>query len=107
MDLDKIMQQAQAMQAKMAKTQDSIHQVEIDGQSGGGMVKIVLNGKSELRRIEIDPQLMSADDKEILEDLIVAAHNDAHNRLNALIKEETGKVMGGLQMPAGFNPFGG
>lgn len=106
MDLNEIMQQAQAMQAKMAETQNAIHAVEIEGTSGGGMVKVVLNGKSELRRVSIDPSLINADDKEMLEDLLVAAHHDAHGKLDTYIKQETGKVMGGLQMPPGLNPFG-
>lgn len=102
MDLNEIMKQAQAMQSKMAETQDAIHQAEVEGSAGGGMVKITLNGKSQLRRVEIDPSLLNGEDADMLEDLIVAAHNDAHNRLDAMIKEETGKVMGGLQMPGGL-----
>lgn len=106
MNLAKMMKQAQELQGKMAAMQEELALSEIEGSSGGGMVKALMSGKHELKRLTIDPSLVTPDDTEVLEDLIVAAVNDARVRVEAHVKEEMAKVTGGLNLPAGFNlPF--
>ena len=101
-----LMKQAQQMQEKMAKMQAEIGALEVEGQSGGGMVTVTLNGKSEMRRVQLDPALDPNSEGEMLEDLIVAAHNDAKSKLEVRLQEETSKLMGGLQLPPGMKlPF--
>jgi DNA-binding YbaB/EbfC family protein len=105
-NLGQLMKQAQEMQTKMGAFQEQLGAIEISGVSGGGLVTVTLNGKSEMRGIEIDPSLIKPDETEILEDLITAAHNDAKTKLEARIKDETAKMMGGLDLPPGFKlPF--
>lgn len=105
-NLGQLMKQAQAMQTKMAEMQEKLESVEVSGSAGAGMVSVTLNGKGALRAVKIDPSLAKADEVEILEDLIVAAHNDAKTKLERKIQEETAEVMGGLQLPPGFKlPF--
>ncbi len=105
-NLGQLMKQAQEMQDKMAGMQDSLVSIEIEGVAGAGLVKVTLNGKGEMRRLHIDPTLVSADEAEILEDLIVAAHNDAKGKIEARVQEETQKLMGGLSLPPGMKfPF--
>lgn len=105
-NLGQMMKQAQAMQAKMAEMQEKLGQLEVTGQSGGGMVKATLNGKSELRRLKIDPSLVDPNDVEVLEDLVVAAVNDAKVKVEAAVAEEMKKVTGGLDLPPGLKlPF--
>ena len=99
MDLKKMMEQAQEMQAKMAEMQTRLAELEIEGQSGGGMVTVVMTGKNEMRSIRIDPSLLKADEGDMLEDLIVAAVNDARAKAEARVQEETGRLMGGLNLP--------
>jgi hypothetical protein len=106
MKLGQMMKQAQQMQAKMAEMQESLGDVEVSGGSGGGLVRVTLNGKGEMRAIKIDPSLASPDDVEMLEDLVVAAFNDAKAKVEAHVQEEMAKVTGGLNLPAGMNlPF--
>lgn len=106
MNLAKMMKQAQQLQAKMAEVQEQLAQAEIEGSSGGGMVKAVMSGKHELRRLTIDPSLVHAEDVGMLEDLIVAAVNDARGKVEEHVKEEMGKLTGGLGLPPGLNlPF--
>jgi DNA-binding YbaB/EbfC family protein len=106
MNLAKMMKQAQELQGKMAAMQEELALSEIEGSSGGGMVKALMSGKHELKRLTIDPSLVTPDDTEVLEDLIVAAVNDARVRVEAHVKEEMAKVTGGLNLPAGLNlPF--
>ena len=94
------------MQAKMADMQSRLGDVEVTGQAGGGMVTVTMNGKAEMRRIIIDPKLLDVSEKEMLEDLIVAATNDAKAKAEAHIAGETEKMMGGLQLPPGVKlPF--
>ena len=104
-NIGNMMKQAQDMQKKMEAMQDELNQTEITGQSGAGMVTVTVTGKGEVRNISIDDSLMS-EEKEILEDLIVAGFNDAKTKADAHIAEETQKIMGGLNLPAGFKlPF--
>lgn len=106
MNIGQMMKQVQDMQAKMADMQNRLGDVEISGQSGGGMVVATMNGKAEMRKIVIDPKLISVEDKEMLEDLIVAAVNDAKAKAEKQIAEETEKMMGGLKLPPGVKlPF--
>jgi hypothetical protein len=101
-----MLKQAQQMQQKMADMQAALEGAEIDGSAGGGMVTITLSGKGELKRIRIDPSLATADDVEMLEDLIVAAHKDAKSQVEARAAEEMKKVTGGLELPPGMSlPF--
>ncbi len=105
-NLGNMMKQAQQMQAKMAEMQARLDQVEMSGASGGGLVTVTLNGKSEVRKLKIDPSLVVPDETEVLEDLIVAAFNDAKARVEAHVAEEMSKLTGGLQLPAGLKlPF--
>ncbi|MDB5807589.1 MAG: YbaB/EbfC family nucleoid-associated protein [Betaproteobacteria bacterium] len=104
-----LMKQAQAMQDKMqqqlAKIDEELAAIEIEGQSGAGMVKVSMTGKSVVKRIAIDPSLL-ADDKEMLEDLVAAAVNDAFRKAEALAEEKKAGASAGMGMPAGFKmPF--
>ncbi len=106
MDIGKMMRQVQEMQAKMADMQSRLGDVEVTGQSGGGMVVATMTGKAEMRKIAIDPKLINVQEKDMLEDLIVAAINDAKAKAEKQISEETQKMMGGLQLPPGVKlPF--
>lgn len=105
-NLGQMLKQAQEMQARMAGMQAELEQHEIGGQSGGGMVRVTLNGKGEMRRIKIDPSLIDPAEPEILEDLIVAAHKDAKVKVEQHLAEEMAKVTGGLKLPDGMKlPF--
>ncbi|MBR9867833.1 YbaB/EbfC family nucleoid-associated protein [uncultured Amphritea sp.] len=100
-----LMKQAQKMQAEMQKAQEEIAKAEVNGESGAGLVKIVMNGRHDVRSVTIDDSLME-EDKEILEDLIAAAVNDAVRKVEAETQERMAKVTGGMGMPPGFNmPF--
>jgi len=105
-NLGQMMKQAQEMQERMQEMQESLAAVEIGGQSGGGMVSVTMTGKGEVRKVSIDPSLMTADEKEVLEDLIAAATNDARGKVDSYVQEETQKLMGGLELPPGMKlPF--
>ena len=105
-NLGQMMKQAQAMQAKMAEMQEKLGELEVSGQAGAGMVTATLNGKSELRGLKIDPSLVDPSDVEVLEDLIVAAVNDAKAKVEVRVAEEMQKVTGGLSLPPGMKlPF--
>ncbi|MAW52458.1 MAG: YbaB/EbfC family nucleoid-associated protein [Geminicoccus sp.] len=105
-NLGSMMKQAQAMQAKMAEAQAKLEQMTVEGASGGGMVKVILSGKGEMKGVTIDPALIDPDDAEVLEDLIVAAHNDAKAKSEEMMAEEMKAVTGGLQLPPGMKmPF--
>ena len=100
-----IMKQAQAMQEKMQRAQEEIARLEVTGEAGAGMVKVTMAGNHNVRRVSIDDSLM-ADDKEMLEDLIAAAINDAVRRVEETSKERMASVTGGMQLPPGFKmPF--
>ncbi len=105
-NLGALMKQAQEMQEKMGEMQDRLQEIEVEGSSGAGLVTVTLSGKSEMRGLKVDPSLMKPDDVEVLEDLIVAATNDARACLETRMQEEMSKVTGGLQLPPGFKmPF--
>ena len=105
-NLGQMMKQAQQMQSRMAEMQAKLDEHEIVGASGGGLVTVTLSGKGEMRRLKIDPSLINADEAEVLEDLVVAAHRDARAKLDAYVADEMGKVTGGLQLPPGIKlPF--
>ena len=100
-----LMKQAQAMQDNMKKAQDELALIEVEGQSGAGMVKVVMTCKHDVKRITIDPSLL-ADDKEMLEDLVAAAFNDAVRRAAATSEEKMGKLTAGMPLPPGMKfPF--
>ena len=100
-----MMKQAMALQANMKKAQDEIAAMEVVGESGGGMVKVTMNGKHEVKRVQIEPQVIS-EDREMLEDLIAAAINDAVQKVERTTQEKMSSVMGGLNLPPGMKmPF--
>ena len=100
------MKQAQQMQAKMAEMQDRLSEVELPGQSGGGLVQVTLNGRGEMKKVKIDKSLLNPEEGEVLEDLLVAAYSDAKIKVEAHISDETQKVVGGLKLPPGLKlPF--
>jgi len=103
--LGKIMQQAQEMQGKMQQVQDELAQMEITGESGAGLVKVTMTGKHEVSKVVIDPSVFE-DDRELLEDLVAAAINDAVQRVNTQSQEKMSELTGGLNLPPGMNlPF--
>ena len=103
--IGQLMKQAQAMQENMQKLQDELAQEEVEGQAGGGMVRIVGTCKREIRRVEIEPELMS-DDKDLLEDLIAAAVNDLNQKIEETVQARMATVTGGLTLPEGMKlPF--
>jgi DNA-binding YbaB/EbfC family protein len=105
-NINQMMKQAQQLQEKMAEMQERAHQVEMTGSSGGGMVKVTVNGKGEMKGITIDPSLADPKEVEVLEDLVMAAFNDAKTKVEAHVAEEMGKITGGLNLPAGMKlPF--
>jgi DNA-binding YbaB/EbfC family protein len=100
-----LMQQAQRMQEEMKRAQEEIANLEVTGQAGGGLVSVVMSGRHEVRRVNIDRKLF-ADDAEMAEDLVAAAFNDAVNKISALSQEKLGGVTAGMNLPAGFKlPF--
>ena len=99
------MKQAQMMQKKMEETQEKLAQQELTGVSGGGMVKVTLNGKFEMKKVEIDKTLMVEDEVDILEDLIIAAYNDAHAKVDASMAEGMKEVTGGMNLGGLKLPF--
>ncbi len=100
-----LMKQAQQMQENMKRMQDELTQIDVEGQSGAGLVKIVMTCKHDVRRVTIDPSLLS-EDKDMLEDLVAAAINDATRKVEATIQEKMGSMTGGLPLPPGFKmPF--
>lgn len=104
LNIQGLMKQAQMMQKKMQETQEKLAQTEVEGTAANGMVSITLNGKSEMKKLSIDKSLVSADDVEMLEDLIMVAYNNAHDKVESIteegMKEATGGVnLGGLKFP--------
>ncbi|AWU94545.1 MULTISPECIES: YbaB/EbfC family nucleoid-associated protein [Azospirillum] len=105
-NIGNMMKQAQQMQAKMQEMQASLEQVEVTGQSAAGMVVVTVNGKSEMKKVKLDKSVVDPEDVEVLEDLIVAAFNDAKKKVEQHVAEETSKLMGGLKLPPGMKlPF--
>jgi nucleoid-associated protein EbfC len=106
MNIGQMMKQVQDVQAKMADMQGRLGEVEVTGASGGGMVTVTMNGKGEMKKIKLDPKLVNPGDVEMLEDLIVAACNDAKQKAESFVASETEKMMGGLKLPPGVKlPF--
>ena len=104
-DFTDLISQAKKMQEKMKETQEALKKIEVEGISGGNAVKIIMNGEGELKKITIEDVLLK-ESKEIIEDLIVAAHNDAKSKLKTKTTEEISKVTGGIDLPPGFKlPF--
>jgi nucleoid-associated protein EbfC len=100
-----LMQQAQKMQENMKRLQDELANAEVEGQSGAGLVKVVLTCKHQVRRVHIDPSLLG-DDRDMLEDLVAAAFNDASRRAEELTQQKMGALTSGLPLPPGFKlPF--
>lgn len=100
-----IMQQAQKMQENFKKAQEELEAMEVKGESGGGLVSILMTGKREVRKVNIDPSLVG-DDKDMLEDLVAAAINDAVHKVNKMKKEKMADVTSGMPLPPGFQmPF--
>lgn len=105
-NLGQMLKQAQQMQAKMQEMQETLAELEVTGSSGAGMCQVTLNGKGEAKRVQIDPSLVTPDDAGVLEDLILAAINDARAKADERSREEMQKLTGGLQLPPGFQlPF--
>lgn len=104
MKIGNMMKQAQAMQTKMQEMQEKLANVTMSGQSGGGVVNVTMNGKGEMTAITLDDSLMNAEEKDVLEDLIVAAVNDARTKVEEHVSNETQSIMGGLGLPGGM-PF--
>ncbi len=106
MDFMKMMKQAKQLQEKMGSLQEEIAEIEVEGTAGGGLVTVRLSGKGTMSGLSIDPSLFKEDDAEILEDLIMAAHNDAKTKSEAALQEKTQELMGGMGLPAGMKlPF--
>lgn len=104
-NIGQLMKQAQMMQDNMRRMQEQLASIEVEGQSGGGTVKVLMTCKHEVRRVSIDPSL-AGDDREMLEDLVTAAFNDAARRVEATVAEKMGSVTAGLGLPPGMKlPF--
>jgi DNA-binding YbaB/EbfC family protein len=104
-NFNNLMKQAAAMQANMQKAQAEIASIEVIGESGGGMVKVTMNGRHEVKLVQIEPAV-GGEDRELLEDLIAAAANDAVHKLEARVQEKMASVTAGLQLPPGMKlPF--
>lgn len=106
-NMQQMMQKAQTMQKKMAALQEELSGVEVEGQSGGGMVRVVMTCKGQMRDLMIDPSIINASEKDMLEDLIKAACNDARAKADQKMAEETQKAMAGMGIPPGMLGSGG
>jgi DNA-binding YbaB/EbfC family protein len=106
MDILGIMKKAQAMQSKLAETQEELARVEVEGESGGGMVKVTLTGKFDVKHVRLDPSLLKPEDAEMVEDLIVAAFGDAKAKAERAAAEKMSALTEGLPLPPGMKlPF--
>lgn len=104
-NLNNLMKQAQAMQANVQRAQAEIASLEVEGVAGGGMVKVTMTGKHEVKRVQLEPAVVG-EDREMLEDLIAAAINDAVHKVEARTQEKMSSLMGGMQLPPGMKlPF--
>ena len=105
-NLGDMMKKAQEMQTRMAEMQEQLSRIEMSGASGGDMVQVTLSGKGEARRVKIDPSLFAGGDAEVVEDLVVAAFNDAKAKVEAHVADKMSELTGGMNLPAGFKlPF--
>ncbi len=101
-----LMKQASQMQAKMAEMQAKLDAAEVEGEAGAGMVRVTLSGKSELKRVKIDPKLLDPAEAEMVEDLIIAAHADAKRKVEEIMAQEMKDATGGIELPGGMKlPF--
>ena len=98
-----LMKQAAQLQSKMQALQAELEELAVEGTAGGGMVTVTLNGKGELKGVSIDPSLLKPEEKEIVEDLIAAAHADARRKIEAVVQEKMKSLTGGLPLPPGMN----
>lgn len=105
MNFKNMLKQAQEMQAKMMAAQEKLAEIKVEGLSGGGMVKVVVNGRHEVHSVSIDPSIVDKDDVEMLEDLLLAAINDANHKAEAKAQEEMSKVTAGMPMGGMKLPF--
>jgi nucleoid-associated protein EbfC len=104
-DFNDLISQAKKMQEKMKETQDALKNIEVEGVSGGNAVKIIMNGDGDIKKVSLDNNILK-EQKEILEDLIVAAHSDAKLKIKKKTSEEISKITGGIDLPPGFKlPF--
>lgn len=105
-NIGQMLQQAQKMQQKMNELQTELAAMEVVGASGGGMVQVTLTGKFEARRLKIDPSLVDPKDATVIEDLVIAAFNDAKSKVEAMVSAKMSELTGGLQLPPGLTlPF--
>jgi DNA-binding YbaB/EbfC family protein len=104
-DIMGMMKKVGEMQTRLKEVQEELARAEVDGQSGGGLVRVTLDGKGEVKRVRIDPSLMKADEVEILEDLIVAAAIDGRTKADAAMQAKMAEVTGGLPLPPGMKLF--
>lgn len=104
-DLMGMMKKAQELQGRMQQMQEELAALEVSGQSGAGLVKITLNGKGEMRSVKIDPSLLKPDDVEIVEDLVLAAFQDAKGKVESEMQKRMQEVAGGLPLPPGLKLF--
>jgi len=102
-NLSQMLKAAQTMQVKMQEIQQELEAAEIEGQACGGLVRVVLSGKSDMKSLYIEPSLFDGEDKEVIEDLIATAHNDARQKVEALAKEKMAGATGGLSLPPGMD----
>ncbi len=101
-NIGQMMKQAQKLQEKMNEMQEQLANTEVTGSSGGGMIQVTLNGKAEVRRVRIDPTVVDPAEAEMLEDLIMAAFNDAKAKVEAHVAEQMSELTGGLKLPPGM-----
>lgn len=104
-DLMGMMGKVREMQARMQKMQEELDGLEMEGQSGGGLVRVTMTGKGDIRRVQIDPSLMKPEETEILEDLILAAAQDAKRKVESTLQQKMSEVTGGLPLPPGMKLF--
>ncbi|HEU4660254.1 MAG TPA: YbaB/EbfC family nucleoid-associated protein [Pseudolabrys sp.] len=104
-DFMSLMKQAAQLQSKMQAVQAELDQLEVEGSAGGGMVSVRLSAKGDLKGVKIDDSLFKPEEKEILEDLLVAAHADARRKAEAVMQEKMKALTGGMSLPPGLNPF--
>ena len=105
-DLMGMMKQAGQLQAKMQEMQAELDRIEVDGTAGGGMVTVTLTAKGDLKALKIDDSLLQPSEKEVLEDLLIAAHADARRKAEEVMQDKMKGLTGGLPLPPGLNPFG-
>ena len=102
MNIQSMLKKAQALQAKMSQVQDELKSKEMVGTAGGGKVKVTMNGAQEVTAISIDPEVVKADEADLLEDLILAAFRDARSKITKMVEEEMSRVTGGMGLPPGL-----